>query len=314
MQSTRESEAFFQHTVAAEVSCVGVSLHTGDMVNLTMRPAPANAGITFIRKDVEEGRGVVHATYDAVTETNLGTTITNKHGVTVATIEHVMAAIWGAGIDNARIELDGPEVPIMDGSSEPFLFLLECAGRVQQKATRRVVEILKEVTVEEGKSKATISPSDGFVLDIAIAFNHKLVAEQTARYDFTKTTFKQSLARARTFCFARDVENMRQMGLALGGSLHNAIVLGEEDIMNEGGLRYADEFVRHKALDCVGDYLLAGAQIKGAVNTVRPGHGINNKLMRAIFADPSNYRMVGGDEADVAVIVTRTDMSEHAVA
>lgn len=314
MQSTRESEAFFQHTVAAEVSCVGVSLHTGDMVNLTIRPAPANAGITFIRKDVEEGRGVVPATFDAVTETNLGTTITNKYGVTVATIEHVMAAIWGAGIDNARIELDGPEVPIMDGSSEPFLFLLECAGRVQQKATRRVVEILKEVTVEEGKSKATISPSDGFVLDIAIAFNHKLVAEQTARYDFTKTTFKQSLARARTFCFARDVENMRKMGLGLGGSLHNAIVLGEEDIMNEGGLRYADEFVRHKALDCVGDYLLAGAQIKGAVNTVRPGHGINNKLMRAIFADPSNYRMVGGDEADVAVIVTRQEMSEHAAA
>lgn len=313
MQTTRESEVFFQHTVAAEVSCVGVSLHTGDMVNLTIRPAQVNTGIVFIRKDVEEGRGVVPATFDSVTETNLGTTISNKHGVTISTIEHVMAAIWGAGIDNARIELDGPEVPIMDGSSEPFLFLLECAGRVQQKATRRVIEILKEITVEEGKSKATIAPADGFILDIEIAFNHKLIATQKARYDFTKTTFKQSLARARTFCFARDVDAMRKMGLALGGSLHNAVVLGEEDIMNEGGLRYADEFVRHKALDCVGDYLLAGGQIKGLVTTTRPGHGINNKLMRAIFADSANYRIVGGDEADVEAFVTRDDVTEARV-
>jgi UDP-3-O-[3-hydroxymyristoyl] N-acetylglucosamine deacetylase len=308
MQSTRDSEAFFQHTVAAEVSCVGVSLHTGDMVNMTIRPAQANTGIVFIRKDVPEGRGLVPALYDAVTETRLGTTISNKFGVTVSTIEHVMAAIWGAGIDNARIELDGPEVPIMDGSSEPFTFLIDCAGRVQQRATRRTVEILREVTVEEGKSKASIGPADGFVVDIEIAFNHKLIATQKARYDFTKTTFKQSLARARTFCFARDVEAMRSMGLGLGGSLHNAIVLGEDDIMNEGGLRYADEFVRHKALDCVGDYLLAGAQLKGRVETVRPGHGINNKLMRAVFADPANYRIVGGDEADVSALVTREEM------
>jgi UDP-3-O-[3-hydroxymyristoyl] N-acetylglucosamine deacetylase len=314
MHSTRDSEAFFQHTVAAEVSCVGVSLHTGDMVNMTIRPGAVNTGIVFIRKDVEEGKGVVPARYDAVTETTLGTTITNKFGITVSTIEHVMAAIFGAGIDNARIEVDGPEVPIMDGSSEPFVFLLECAGRVQQKATRRTIEILKEITVEEGKSRATISPADGFVLDIEIAFNHKLISTQRAKYDFTKTTFKQSLARARTFCFARDVEHMRSMGLALGGSLHNAVVLGEDDIMNEGGLRYADEFVRHKALDCVGDYLLAGASIKGEVVTSRPGHGINNKLMRAIFADPSNYRLVGGEEADVAAVVTREEMAEAAVA
>lgn len=309
MKTTRESEAFFQHTVAAEVSCVGVSLHSGDMVNLTIRPAAANTGIVFIRTDVEAGKGAVAATYDAVTQTQLGTTIANKHGVTVSTIEHVMAAIWGAGIDNARIELDGPEVPIMDGSSEPFLFLLECAGRVQQKATRRVVEVLREVSIEEGKSKATVAPAEGFVLDITIGFPHRLVAEQKARYDFTKTTFKQSLARARTFCFARDVEVMRSMGLALGGSLHNAIVLSENDIMNEGGLRYADEFVRHKALDCVGDYLLAGAHIKGAVTTNRPGHGINNKLLRAIFADPANYRMVGGEEMDIEAVVTREDSS-----
>jgi UDP-3-O-[3-hydroxymyristoyl] N-acetylglucosamine deacetylase len=257
---------------------------------------------------------VVHATYDAVVETTLGTTIANKHGVTVSTIEHLMAAIWGAGIDNARIELDGPEVPIMDGSSEPFIFLLECAGRVQQRATRRVIELLKEVRVEEGGSVASIKPSEGFVLEVEIAFNHPLIATQKARYDFSETTFKQSLARARTFGFARDVEKMRSMGLALGGSLHNAIVVGEHDIMNEGGLRYADEFVRHKALDCVGDYFLAGAQLQGEIVTSRPGHGINNKLLRAIFADASNYRIIGDAVADVPMQIERVEHAAQAVA
>ncbi len=313
METTRlaqhDEQAFFQHTVAAEVSCVGVSLHSGDMVNMLIRPAAPHTGIVFVRKDMDGTHTAVPATYDAVTETTLGTTIANSHGVSVSTIEHVMAALWGAGIDNARIELDAPEVPIMDGSSEPFVFLLECAGRVQQRATRRVVEVLREVTVEEGASRATIRPSDGFVLEVEIAFKHPLISTQKARYDFSDTTFKQSLSRARTFGFAHDVEKMRSMGLALGGSLHNAIVIGEDEILNEGGLRYADEFVRHKALDCVGDYFLAGAMIKGEVVTHRPGHGINNKLLRALFADPANYRMVGDDEMDVPMHVER---SEHA--
>lgn len=314
MENIFDPEIDCQHTVAAEVSCVGVSLHSGDMVNMVIRPAAANTGIVFIRKDIEGGINVVPATFDAVTETTLGTTIANKHGVTVSTIEHLMAAIWGAGIDNARIEMDGPEVPIMDGSSEPFIFLLECAGRVQQRAARKRIEILKEIRVEEGKSVATIKPAEEFVLEVEIAFNHKLIASQKARYDFSETTFKQSLARARTFGFASDVEKMRSMGLALGGSLHNAIVIGEDDILNEGGLRYADEFVRHKALDCIGDYFLAGASLKGEVTTSRPGHGINNKLLRAIFADASNYRMVGGNDVDVPMQVERPAMEERAFA
>lgn len=301
----------YQHTVAAEVSCAGVSLHGGDMVNMAIRPAAAHSGIVFVRKDIEGGRNVVPAMFNAVTETTLGTTIANKHGVTVSTIEHLMAAIWGAGIDNARIELDGPEVPIMDGSSEPFVFLLECAGSVQQRATRRVVEVLREVRVEEGSSVATMTPADGFVLEVEIAFNHKLIAMQKARYDFAETTFRQSLSRARTFGFERDVEKMRSMGLALGGSLHNAIVVGEHDIINEGGLRYADEFVRHKALDCIGDYFLAGAHIKGEVVTSRPGHGINNRLLRALFADDGNYRIIGDAQADVPMLVERVEHDER---
>lgn len=313
VEKNTDRAAMFQHTVAAEVSCVGVSLHTGDMVNMTIRPAAPNTGIVFVRTDVE-AHGSVPARYDAVVETTLGTTIANQYGVTVSTIEHVMAALWGAGIDNARIELDGAEVPIMDGSSEPFIFLLDCAGRVQQRALRRRIEVLREITVQEGKSTATIAPNEGFALDIEIAFNHKLIATQKGSYDFTRTSFKQSLARARTFGFARDVEKMRSMGLALGGSLHNAIVLDEENILNEGGLRYADEFVRHKALDCVGDYYLAGALIEGSVTTSRPGHGINNKLLRAIFADAANYRVIGGEEVDVPVMVSREEPAASMVA
>lgn len=314
MEHSFDPELDCQHTVAAEVSCVGVSLHSGDMVNMVIRPAAANTGIVFIRKDIEGSSNIIPATFDAVTETTLGTTIANKHGVSVSTIEHLMAAIWGAGIDNARIEMDGPEVPIMDGSSEPFIFLLECAGRVQQRAERKRIEILKEIRVEEGKSVASIRPAEGFAIELEIAFNHKLIASQKARYDFSETTFKQSLARARTFGFASDVERMRSMGLALGGSLHNAIVIGEEDILNEGGLRYADEFVRHKALDCIGDYFLAGALLQGEVSTSRPGHGINNKLLRAIFADESNYRIVGGQEVDVPMQVERMQHEERAYA
>lgn len=307
---TTPTQDFFQHTVAAEVSCVGVALHTGDMVNMMIRPAPVNTGIVFVRKDMESNN-IVPAVYDAVVETTLGTTISNKHGVTVSTIEHVMAALWGAGIDNARVELDGAEVPIMDGSSEPFTFLLECAGRVQQRATRRTIEILREVTVEEGASRATIRPADDFVLDVEIAFNHPMIATQHATYDFSDTSFKQALARARTFGFARDVEKMRSMGLALGGSLHNAVVLSEDNILNEGGLRYADEFVRHKALDCVGDYFLANGHLKGRVTTARPGHGINNKLLRAVFADPANYRIVGEGELPVPSRIAQPQSGAH---
>lgn len=309
-----QPQDFFQHTVAAEVSCVGVALHTGDMVNMTIRPGAANTGIVFVRKDVA-ANNVVPARFDAVMETTLGTTISNSAGVTVSTIEHVMAALWGAGIDNARIELDGAEVPIMDGSSEPFIFLLDCAGRVQQRATRRVIEVLREVTVEEGASRATLSPADGFVLDVEIAFKHPMIATQKATYDFTDTTFKQALSRARTFGFARDVEKMRSMGLALGGSLHNAIVLGEEDIMNEGGLRYADEFVRHKALDCVGDFYLAQGHLQGRITTSKPGHGINNKLLRALFSNPANYRIVSEEEeVNAPAHISRAEQPHYASA
>lgn len=287
-----------QLTLASAITCSGVALHSGDTVVMNIRPAAVNTGIIFVRTDVSAERGMVPARYDHVCETTLGTTLRNAHGTTVATVEHLMAALSGAGIDNAFIELDGPEVPIMDGSSEPFVFLLECAGTVEQDAPRRMIEVLKTVSVREGDCVATLEPhADGFVLDITIEFPHASIGRQNAVYDFSLTSFKQSLCRARTFGFVREVEKMHAMGLALGGSLKNAVVVGDDGVVNEEGLRYQDEFVRHKALDVVGDYYLAGGHLLAKATTERPGHGVNNKLMRALFADASNYRIVGDDTA-----------------
>lgn len=272
-----------QHTLENAVACTGVGLHTGKPVKMTLRPAAADTGIVFKRLDVAARTAVVPARYDLVTHTELGTTLTNEHGVSVSTVEHLMAALWGMGVDNAVIELDGPEVPIMDGSSEPFVFLIECARMAEQTAQREFIEVSKPLMVREGGSSLMIEPAEGFSVAIDIDFPHALIAHQSATYDFTETSFKQILSRARTFGFEKDVEALRAKGLALGGSLENAIVLGDKRIVNEEGLRYADEFVRHKALDLVGDLFLAGARIKGHITAQRPGHKINNKLLRQLL-------------------------------
>ncbi len=302
------TESVFQHTLAAPVRVCGVALHTGEMVEMVMYPAAENTGIVFVRTDVEASKNLVEARYDRVVETTLGTTIANAHGTSVSTIEHLVAALWGYGIDNVRIELKGPEVPIMDGSSEPFYFLLECTGRTRQDAARMVLEVLRPVRVEEHGCTAEALPAEHLQLDIGIAYHHELLQEQYASYDFSETSFKQSLSRARTFGFLRDVEKMHAMGLARGGSLHNAIVLTDDGVMNTGGLRYNDEFIRHKALDCVGDYFLCGAHLQAHVRTFKPGHGINNSLLRAIFADQANYRLRGGQ---VAMPVLPSKTTEH---
>ncbi len=282
-----------QTTLSNKVSCKGIGLHSGEQVIMNILPASANTGIMFKRLDVLSAQALIPARFDLVCETNLGTTIKNEYGVKVSTIEHLMAAIWGVGIDNAIIELSSSEVPIMDGSSEPFVFMLECAGITTLKAQRQVLRVLKTVEVYDGSSYARISPNRegdvGMLLNIEIDFNHSLIGKQTAEYDFREVNFKQSICRARTFGFEHEVVALRNMGLALGGSLDNAIVVGKDKIVNEEGLRYDDEFVRHKALDCVGDLFLAGFRIDGTVKFRRSGHGINNKLLRALFADDSAY-------------------------
>lgn len=283
----------FQTTLQHSVTCKGVALHSGANVSMTLHPAEADHGIVFRRSDVDSAAALVPARYDAVVDTMLGTTIANEFGTKVMTVEHLMAALWGCGVDNCLIEIEGPEIPIMDGSSEPFVFLIECAGTKLLDETRKVIEVSRVVAVEENGATAVIAPADHLSIDITINFDHKKIGTQQAVYDFEQTSFNQSLCRARTFGFARDVEMLRTKGLAKGASLNNAIALGDNnDIMNKEGLRYADEFVRHKALDCVGDYYLCGYLIRGAVTTYRPGHGINNLLMRELMADEANYRLV----------------------
>lgn len=281
----------FQTTLAGKISCSGKGLHSGKTVRMTLYPAEADTGIQFVRLDEAEEKSVVAARYNHVTHTMLGTTITNEYGVSVSTIEHLMAALWGMGVDNVIVALDAPEVPIMDGSSEPFIFLLECAGIKQMKVRRDTLEVLKTVTVREGHSSISISPFDGFRLDIAIDYPDTAIPRQHAVYDFGQQDFKSALCRARTFGFISDVEQLQAQGLALGGSLDNAIVLSDKAVINPEGLRFNDEFVRHKALDLVGDFYLSGLKIRGAVTASRPGHGINNRLLRTLFADRSAWRL-----------------------
>lgn len=286
----------FQTTLRAPVSCTGIGLHSGAPVILALHPAAAGHGIVFRRLDVDRKISLIPARWDLVNETRLGTTLTNARGVSVATVEHLMAALWGAGVDNALITLDGPEIPIMDGSSEPFMALLAQAGIRALAAPREVIRVVKEVEVSDGASLARVQPYGGedfgCSLDIEIDFPHPAIAHSRAFYDFSEDSFAASLAAARTFGFAHEVAQLRKIGLARGGSLENAIVLGEEGVLNEGGLRFADEFVRHKALDCVGDLFLAGLRIEGHFTFRRPGHAVNNRLLRALMADKSAWKRV----------------------
>lgn len=281
-----------QHTIANSVHCKGVGLHSGRDVTMILHPAEVGTGIVFVRNDVDDSRNVIPASYRNVSCTRLCTKLTNSEGVEVATVEHVMAALWGCQIDNIIIELDGPEVPIMDGSSEPFVFLLECAGKQTQREVRQVIEVLKPVEVKEDGKFARVEPAGDFSVQLSIDYGDKIISTQRAHFSGTSFAFKNDLARARTFGFEHEVRQLQENGLALGGSLENAVVVGEDGILNDDGLRYDDEFVRHKILDCIGDFYLSGAYIQGAFSGHRTGHTLNNKLMHALFADPSAWRLV----------------------
>ncbi|MDA0902667.1 MAG: UDP-3-O-acyl-N-acetylglucosamine deacetylase [Proteobacteria bacterium] len=282
----------YQRTINSKVNCNGIGIHSGANVKMSLLPAPADTGIVFKRTDIGGVNGVISANYKNVCDTNLGTTIANSYGTKISTIEHLMAAIWGCGIDNLIVEVNGPELPIMDGSSEPFVFLIECAGSTVQDKPRRVIEIMKKIEIQENDKTISIEPGKEFAVDFDIDFNHKQVQKQ--KYDFhsTHTSFKNDLCRARTFGFQHEIEMLHKMGLARGGSLDNAIVVGEEGVVNAEGLRYDDEFVRHKTLDFIGDIYLAGGYIAGHFTASKAGHGINNKMLHKLFADESCWRTV----------------------
>lgn len=277
-----------QHTVARAASCLGVGVHSGAPARLTILPAPVGSGITFIRADLSENNRIP-ARYDVVTDTRMCTVITNAAGVSIATIEHVMAALSGCGVDNAEVHVDGPEIPIMDGSSAPFVAMIEQAGLAAQEAARRSIRILKPVRIEENGKWASLEPSETRTYEFEIEFASKAIGKQTRSFALKDGSFGADLSDSRTFGFLHEVEQMRKMGLGRGGSLENAVVIDGDSIMNEGGLRHEDEFVRHKLLDSVGDLALAGAPIIGAFRSAKGGHAMNNKLLRALFADTSSW-------------------------
>ena len=274
-----------QRTLKNVISATGVGLHTGEKVYMTLRPAVADTGIVFRRVDLAQVVDIKATPY-AVGDTRLASCL-QKDGASVGTVEHLMSALAGLGVDNAYIDLSAPEVPIMDGSAGPFVFLLQSAGIEEQNAAKRFIRILKTVEVRERDKWVRLEPYNGFKIDLAIEFNHPVFerSRQTVVMDFSSTSFIKEVSRARTFGFMQDVESMRSQGLALGGSLDNAIVMDEYRILNNDGLRYDDEFVKHKALDAIGDLYLLGHPLIGAFSGFKSGHALNNQLLRALLED-----------------------------
>ncbi len=281
-----------QRTLQSDIRATGVGLHSGDKVSLHLLPAPVNTGIVFRRMDL---RPVVEVPAAAalVKDTTMCTAL-EQDGVRVATIEHLMSAFSGLGIDNAYVELSSPEVPIMDGSAGPFVFLIQSAGIAEQSAPKRMIRIRNPITVSDGDKWARFEPYDGFRIDFAIEFDHPAFVDgvQSACINFGSSSYVREVSRARTFGFMRDIEYLRSHNLALGASLDNAIGLDDYRVLNEDGLRYRDEFVRHKILDAVGDLYLMGHGIVGAYSGFKSGHALNNRLARALLADASAYEIV----------------------
>jgi UDP-3-O-[3-hydroxymyristoyl] N-acetylglucosamine deacetylase len=281
-----------QKTLKNAIGCSGTGLHTGAKVAMTLLPAAENTGIVFKRTDISGGQATIAADWRNVTDTQLCTAIGNGDGVTISTIEHLMAALAGAGVDNAVVEISGPEVPIMDGSAAPFVFLIECAGTAEQDAAREAFLVKKRIVVRNGDKQASLSPGLGFSVGFDIDFDSPAVRQQELQFDLIDGSFKSDLARARTFGFEHEVSAMRAHGLLRGGSLDNAVIVSGAKVLNESGLRYTDEFVRHKVLDCIGDLYLAGAPLIGHFRGSRSGHKMNHQLLEALFADPTAWSRV----------------------
>ncbi len=289
-----------QRTLKNVISATGVGLHTGEKVYMTLRPAAVDTGIVFRRVDLPRVVDIKATPY-AVGDTRLASCL-QQDGASIGTVEHLMSALSGLGVDNAYIDLSAPEVPIMDGSAGPFVFLLQSAGIEEQNAAKRFIRIVKTVEVKDGDKWVRLEPYNGFKIDLSIEFNHPVFdrTRQTVRIDFSSTSFIKEVSRARTFGFMQDVESMRSQGLALGGSLDNAIVMDEYRILNNDGLRYDDEFVKHKALDAIGDLYLLGHPLIGAFSGFKSGHALNNQLLRALLADATAWEFCSFPQADEA--------------
>lgn len=288
-----------QHTLGADVAFSGVGVHTGQTVSVVVRPAPAGSGMMFVRTDIQDRDNRLPARGEAVVQTRLGTVLGNAAGVTVSTVEHLMAVFSALGVDNAVVELDGPELPIMDGSARPFVEAIKSAGRQAQDAARRYIEILSPVEASEGEAHARLLPADRFEVAFEIEFKSAAIGRQNVDVAVDAASFQVELADARTFGFLHEVEALRQMGLARGGSLDNTLVYDGDSLLNEEGQRRPDEPVRHKAVDAIGDLYLLGAPLIGRYEGVRAGHGVNNALVRALLAQPQAWRYRTAEAAAV---------------
>lgn len=281
----------YQHTLSAPIDFIGPGLHSGEMIRLTVQPAPANTGYVFIREDVPAGRAEVPARWSAVTDTRLSTTVANRFGVKVATVEHLMAALRACEVDNARILLSGPEVPIMDGSAEPFVRQIRRVGLFRQSEERRVIVVRKPVRVADGGKWVALLPDPEPSIDMTIDFENSAIGHQQLTVTVSRESFEADLADARTFGFRDQVEILHKLGLVRGGSIHNAVVVDDEGVLNPEGLRRPDEFVRHKILDAIGDLALAGAPIIGCFIGYCTGHALNNALLRELLHNENNWFM-----------------------
>ena len=291
-----------QRTLKNPIRATGVGLHTGRKVMLNLRPAPADSGVRFVRTDVA-GQPEIQACVANVTETRLATTLSDQ-GCSISTVEHLLSALAGLGIDNVRVEVDAPELPIMDGSAAPFVFLLQSAGVACQASAKKFIRIKRAVTVREGDVAASLSPFDGFRLDYTLVYDHPVFSRHStqARVNFSTTAFVKEVSRARTFGFLSEYEMLRERNLAQGGSLANAVVVDDYRILNEEGLRHEDEFVKHKILDAIGDLYLLGHPIVGAFQGVRSGHATNNALLRKLLDAPDAFELVEFDDQEKAPV------------
>ena len=279
-----------QRTVAKEISCAGIGLHSGKSVGVTIKPAPADSGIIFERLDTSDSCKI-RASFDNVTQTNMATTI-GMNGYKISTVEHLMAAFFGMGIDNALVQIDGEEVPIMDGSSEPFVDLLDSAGIALQDNYKRFLLVKKPVKITDGNRSVQLRPSHELRITYRIQFDHPLIKDQSYDFAFSKSAFIREISRARTFGFLRDVQTLWDNGLAKGGSLENAVVVDKMGVLNDDGLRYQDEFVRHKLLDFIGDLAILGVTVIGHFVVERSGHSFNRELLETFMAKENCWEEV----------------------
>ncbi len=308
-----------QHTIRVEFSLEGVGVHSGQNAKITIKPAPVNSGIVFVRTDVVGRENDILARWDNVVDTRMCTVIGNKENVTVSTVEHIMSAFSVVGLDNAVVEIDGPEMPIMDGSSYQFVKALTKSGLVTQKKNRKAIKILKNIICSEDGKEVSLSPASKSNFSVEIEFDSKAIGYQKFEYGTDIENYMDEIAPARTFGFMHEVEYLKSIGLAKGGSLDNAIVINGDDVINPEGLQFNDEFARHKLLDAIGDVYMAGMPVVGKYHGFKPSHAMNNNLLKMMFSDPGSYEIIelnqeDTDSVNITSSLDKVELSAHVVA